>query len=238
MPSDLQRITQELLATLNQVPHVVAHLQRTAAWCRQQVTLVHQIYGATHPNGRELILVLDHAAHTCDHAAHTPPKAHAWAQNLTTDTSPTQTPPGLRPTAPPAAAPAPNRVSADPDPGQAEDDIVAEAGPAAPTGGHWESTVMRVRGKLPRHGGSGSPNSKKVGTRWFDTAAAKANGVRIDQGVPGSVHSSQQVDHVIIRSGGNVLGPGGLPITGSIKKNPQAHIPLSDWLNWSSWDMP
>lgn len=82
------------------------------------------------------------------------------------------------------------------------------------------------------------PNSKKVGTKWFDPAAPKANGVRIDQGAPGSSFPSQQVDHVIVRSGGNVLGPDGLPITGSMKQNPQAHIPLDDWLTWSSWNAP
>ena len=52
------------------------------------------------------------------------------------------------------------------------------------------------------------------GIRWFDPAAPNANGVRIDQGSSGAAYPSQQVDHVIVRSGGKVLGPDGVPITG------------------------
>lgn len=78
----------------------------------------------------------------------------------------------------------------------------------------------------------------RVGTRWFDPAAPKANGIRVDQGIPGSSWTSQQVDHVVVRSGGRVLGPDGKPIVGSLKDNPQAHIPVADWLNWTSWNAP
>lgn len=69
-------------------------------------------------------------------------------------------------------------------------------------------------------------------------SGTKANGGRIDQGDLGPSFPSQRVDHVIGRSGGNVLGPDGLPIAGSIKQNPQAHIPLDDWLTWTSWNTP
>ena len=63
--------------------------------------------------------------------------------------------------------------------------------------------------------------------------------VRIDQGVPHSPSPSQQVDHVIVRRDGVVVGRDGNPISGSIKSDPvNAHIPLSDWLGWSSWDRP
>jgi hypothetical protein len=91
VPSELQRITQALLATLAQVPQVVAHLQRTAAWCRQQIGVVHQTFGTTHRDGQDLVLLLDHAARRCDEAAHllalAPPRARAWAQALA-DTHP------------------------------------------------------------------------------------------------------------------------------------------------------
>lgn len=117
-------------------------------------------------------------------------------------------------------------------------DVAANAGPRALPIGPWGQRVVDARGKLPSSWGPGIPNSKKVGTKWFDPAAPKTNGVRIDQGAPGSSFPSQQVDHVIVRSGGNVLGPDGLPITGSIKQNPQAHIPLDDWLTWTSWNAP
>lgn len=119
-----------------------------------------------------------------------------------------------------------------------EANLTTNAGPRALLIGPWGQRVVNARGKLPSSWGPGIPNSKKVGTKWFDPAAPKANGVRIDQGDPGSSFPSQQVDHVIVRSGGNVLGPDGLPITGSIKQNPQAHIPLDDWLTWTSWNAP
>lgn len=38
--------------------------------------------------------------------------------------------------------------------------------------------------------------------------------------------------------GGKVLGPNGQPIDGRISDNPQAHIPLNEWLTWSSWGTP
>ena len=91
--------------------------------------------------------------------------------------------------------------------------------------------------KVPSEWGPGAANSKGVGTRWTDPAN-QGNGVRIDQGSPSSGFPSQQVDHVVVRSGGNILGPDGKPIVGSLSENPQAHIPLSDWLNWSSWNAP
>jgi hypothetical protein len=116
--------------------------------------------------------------------------------------------------------------------------VAANAGPRALPVGPWGQRVMDARSKLPSSWGPGVPNSKKPGTRWFDPGARQSNGVRIDQGSPGSTYPSQQVDHVIVRSGGNVLGPDGLPITGSIKQNPQAHIPLDDWLSWTSWNAP
>ena len=30
----------------------------------------------------------------------------------------------------------------------------------------------------------------------------------------------------------------GLPISGTIKQDPEAHIPLDDWLTWTSWNAP
>ncbi|GAB3851833.1 hypothetical protein GCM10028801_01970 [Nocardioides maradonensis] len=92
--------------------------------------------------------------------------------------------------------------------------------------------------KVPGEWGPGLANRDLGGTRWFDPAAPKANGIRIDRGVPNSSFPSQQVDHVIVRSGGRILGPDGKPIVGSLKQNPDAHIPLSDWLNWTSWNAP
>ena len=81
--------------------------------------------------------------------------------------------------------------------------------------------------KVPQEWGPGNATSKGTGLRWEDPGNP-GNGVRIDEGVPNSPWPSQQVDHVVVRTGGQVLGPDGQPIVGSIASNPQAHIPLTD----------
>lgn len=93
-------------------------------------------------------------------------------------------------------------------------------------------------GKLPKSWGAGTPNKKGVGFRWQDPDNP-GNGVRIDQGIPDSPWPSQRVDHVVVRYEGKVIGRDGKPIKGSIKHDPaNAHIPLSEWINWSSWSAP
>lgn len=77
---------------------------------------------------------------------------------------------------------------------------------------------------------------KESGQAGSILPAPQANGVLKDEGVPHSPFPSQEVDHVIVRSGGRILGPDGKPIVGSLKQNPDAHIPLSDWLAWTSWN--
>jgi hypothetical protein len=101
-----------------------------------------------------------------------------------------------------------------------------------------QSLFRQAARKIPREWGNGSPAGKKVGWRWQDPKY-KGNGVRVDRGVPGSPHSSQRVDHVIVRSGGKVLGRDGRSIAGSIEEfATQAHIPMSEWRNWKSWSHP
>jgi hypothetical protein len=92
--------------------------------------------------------------------------------------------------------------------------------------------------QVPKNWGAGLANNKGIGTRWTDPVNPKGNGIRIDEGIPGSSWPSQQVDHVVVRSNGRILGPDGNPIVGSLAQNPQAHIPLSDWLKWSNWNKP
>lgn len=83
MPSDLQRVAQGLVDSLNQVPQVVAYLQRTANRCRENAALVVQLAGQ---NGATAAAQLDDAARRCEEAAHflsmAPPKALGWAQRL------------------------------------------------------------------------------------------------------------------------------------------------------------
>jgi hypothetical protein len=83
MPSDLQRVARGLVECLDQVPEVVAHLQRTAARCRENATVVIAVSG-----GRATMAAqqLDAAARACEEAAHylsmAPPKTRAWAERL------------------------------------------------------------------------------------------------------------------------------------------------------------
>jgi len=106
-----------------------------------------------------------------------------------------------------------------------------------------------VREKIPEEWGDGKPNKKwdpdgpnpddKAGIRWEDPADPKSNGVRIDKGDPNSPHESQQEDHVIVRSGGKVIGRDGNPINGSIEQDPvNAHVPRGEWVGWRAWNAP
>lgn len=74
---------------------------------------------------------------------------------------------------------------------------------------------------------------------WLDWPPDPSSGreARADAALDFDINS-QRVDHVIVRRGGRILGPDGRPIVGSLKQNPDAHIPLSDWLKWTSWDTP
>jgi len=92
--------------------------------------------------------------------------------------------------------------------------------------------------KIPAEWGDGDDNRKGKGTRWQDPNN-KGSGVRVDKGDPNNSQPSQQVDHVIVRDKGVVIGRDGNPINGSIKQDPtNAHIPLSEYVNWSSWNKP
>ncbi|GGI76798.1 hypothetical protein GCM10011581_12390 [Saccharopolyspora subtropica] len=100
----------------------------------------------------------------------------------------------------------------------------------------WEDPV--VQEKLPDEWGEGRPNNKGVGHRWQDPTN-EGNGVRIDQGNPNNSQPTQQVDHVIVRDNGKVIGRDGQPIPGAIRDYPeQSHIPLSEWKTWKQWNHP
>lgn len=83
MPSDLQRVARGLVECLDQIPGVVAHLQRTATRCRENAAVVIAVSG-----GRATMAAqqLDAAARECEEAAHylsmAPPKTRAWAERL------------------------------------------------------------------------------------------------------------------------------------------------------------
>lgn len=83
MPSDLQRVARGLVECLDEVPQVVAHLQRTADRCRENAALA---MAASEGRATVTAQQLDAAARSCEQAAHylsmAPPKARAWAERL------------------------------------------------------------------------------------------------------------------------------------------------------------
>jgi len=102
-------------------------------------------------------------------------------------------------------------------------------------GGDWPS---EVRNKVPTGWGEGAPTRKGIGTRWQDPVNA-GNGIRIDRGNPKNSQVTQQGDHVLIRYNGRVIGRNGKPLTGTIADEAdQAHIPLQEWLRWTTWFSP
>ncbi|WP_180296634.1 VENN motif pre-toxin domain-containing protein, partial [Snodgrassella alvi] len=114
---------------------------------------------------------------------------------------------------------------------------IAEVGKSINSGGKWhipESTAA----KFPESWGTPVPNKKGIGFRWQDPTN-KGNGVRIDQGNPNVSQPTQQVDHVIVRYNGKVIGRDGKPINGSIADNAEkAHVPLSEYKKWKKWNSP
>jgi RHS repeat-associated protein len=100
------------------------------------------------------------------------------------------------------------------------------------------SVPKKALDKLPETWGPGLANKKKIGQRWQDPAN-QGNGVRIDKGDPLSKQPSQQVDHVVVRYNGKVIGRDGNPISGTVKENfEESHIPLSEYLKWTTWFSP
>src|ERR1700704_3038013 len=91
MPSDLQRVARGLVECLDEVPQVVAHLQRTAARCRENAAMS---IAASRGQATTAAMQLDAAAHACEEAAHylamAPPKAKAWAERLVGSNRPSQ----------------------------------------------------------------------------------------------------------------------------------------------------
>jgi RHS repeat-associated protein len=98
---------------------------------------------------------------------------------------------------------------------------------------------LDISGKLPK-GWIGDQNRDKGGLRWWSpTGNPSANRVRVDFGDPGSQFSSQQVDHVVVTSNGSTIGRDGRPLKTSNRQDPNnAHIPLSEYMNCSTWNAP
>jgi hypothetical protein len=85
MPSELQRIAQGLLGSIERIPGMVNYLLNQAQQLRDQAAAIGAMQSAN-PSARYAALHLDAAAKACEEAAHyaaqVPPKATAWAQEM------------------------------------------------------------------------------------------------------------------------------------------------------------
>lgn len=110
---------------------------------------------------------------------------------------------------------------------------------AGPVRGRWngKNPPKEAIDKVPGNW-AGKANKKKDGWRWEDPKN-QGNTIRIDKGEPNSRTPSQQVDHVVITSNGRIIGPDGQPIQAAKpSQTAEAHIPLTEWLKWRSWNTP
>lgn len=84
MPSELQRIAQQLLATSDEIPRVVAYLHDRASKYRESAGWIGSI--SSSPSARMAAMQLDEAARRCEEAAHhlsmAPPKARSWVEQM------------------------------------------------------------------------------------------------------------------------------------------------------------
>lgn len=107
----------------------------------------------------------------------------------------------------------------------------------------WQG-LQEVVPKVPQEWGV-KPNKKaarlgrkvKPGVRWRDPSN-KGNHVRVDKGDPTSDLTTQQIDHVVINYRGAIRGPDGQAIQGRLEQNPDAHIPVADYVTWRTWCAP
>lgn len=96
-----------------------------------------------------------------------------------------------------------------------------------------------ARDKVPADWGPGLDNRKGVGRRWADPRDRRLNRIRIERGDPADPQPSQRVDRVRVVHQGKSIGRDGREIRGAVRLDPvNAHIPLSDWLQWRTWYAP
>jgi hypothetical protein len=93
-------------------------------------------------------------------------------------------------------------------------DLADEAGSIGP------SVDADVQAKILDEWGPGQPAKTGGGWRWI---AGKGDYVRVDPADPASPDPLQRVPHVHVTSNGRVVA---------------SHLPLNEWLTWSSWDTP
>lgn len=94
--------------------------------------------------------------------------------------------------------------------------------------------------KLDKAHGPPKIADKGKGLRWGQKP--EKDYVRIDKGDSKAKYPTGQVDHVHVVSDGKIVSVDGsrlIPQQGKkLSELPEAHIPLTDYIKWKSWDMP
>jgi len=103
--------------------------------------------------------------------------------------------------------------------------------------GAWQPTRQALD-KIPEFLGKGRVTDKGEGVKWSDGTKGN-NVIRINQGDPKADYPSQRVPYVKLVRNGQVIGRDGKPILRSptihkSSKHPDAHIPLSEWIKWTT----
>lgn len=85
MPSELQRVAGELLACIDRIPDVTAHLQRMARTCREQAAFLAG-FRSSNPRVAQAAALLNDAARACEEAAEfagrVPLRARGWVEQM------------------------------------------------------------------------------------------------------------------------------------------------------------
>lgn len=176
MPSELQRVAQQLLATLDEIPRVVAYLHERAGKYRESAAWVGSL--GNNPSARMAAMQLDEAARRCEEAAHflslAPPKARSWVEQMVSGVRTAEPARGSAAQRPDATGgnqpPAQRRPSDDQaEPEAKKGGTAAGAGDTAspeesrPTPGMSDDAIRRISDRLPAR----KPGDKTRGV-WRD----------------------------------------------------------------------
>lgn len=92
----------------------------------------------------------------------------------------------------------------------------------------------QIRAKIPV-GWEEKPNKNGDGWIWYDPSLPDKRRVRIDDANPKGSYV-QQVAHVRVNTENGIVTINGTLIPSG--KLPEAHIPLSEYIYWSTWYEP
>ncbi|MFB6718688.1 DddA-like double-stranded DNA deaminase toxin [Kribbella sp. NPDC056345] len=180
MPSELQRVAQQLLATLDEIPRVVAYLHERAGKYRESAGWIGSM--SSNQNAQRAAMQLDEAARRCEEAAHYLLQAHArgrsWVEQMVSGVRTAEPAGGStvpRPLGPGGSPPAAERRQNE-DEEKPETDKPRDDGSAgdddspkdtSPTPRISDDEGHRLQRKLPVRDETGPTRQKTRGT-WVD----------------------------------------------------------------------